>query len=154
GGDAATLQGERVMWTFGKKIALGFALAFLLMLVIGGTSYRMVESLTRTSYAVSHTNEELYHLSNYVRIVSDIESQQRGYLLTGNEDYLPQMKDSLAALSQPVEQLRKLIANPAMQQQLSNVIKRGDTKVAYSLKLVEAYKAENKEAGSKEGRAA
>ncbi len=41
------------MWTFGKKIALGFALSFLLLLVIGGVSYNSISTLTQTSYAVS-----------------------------------------------------------------------------------------------------
>jgi len=42
------------MWTFGRKIAAGFALALLMILVIGGTAYRGLALLTNTSYKVAH----------------------------------------------------------------------------------------------------
>ncbi len=67
------------MWTFGKKIAMGFALSFVLMLFVGTVAYRSIDTLTQTSYAVSHTNEVLDQLNTLVRYVSDLESQQRGF---------------------------------------------------------------------------
>ena len=36
------------MWTFGRKIAAGFALAFLLLAGIGTVAYRGINSLTNT----------------------------------------------------------------------------------------------------------
>lgn len=138
------------MWTFGKKIALGFALSFLLMLVIGGMSYRTIESLTRTSRAVAQTHDQLFHLGDYVRMVSDLESQQRGILVTGDPDYLAQIKATAAALPLPLERLRRTIgADAQLQQQLADLVKQADAKTAYVLKTIEIYRSEGREAAQK-----
>ena len=50
-------------WTFGKKIALGFAMSFVLLAAIGFVAYRSIDSLTRTSYAVTHSHAVLEHLA-------------------------------------------------------------------------------------------
>ena len=51
------------MWTFGRKIAAGFALAFLLLTIIGAVAYRSINSLTATSRSVTHTHEVLEHIA-------------------------------------------------------------------------------------------
>lgn len=135
------------MWTFGKKIALGFGLSFLLMLVIGGMAYRTIEALTRTSYAVAHTHDQLSQLNEYASLVSDLESQQRGLLLTSRPDYLEQINATVAALPGPVDRLRKLLGDDAaLQQRFSDVVKQGGLKTDYMLKSVEIHRTEGKEA--------
>src|SRR5256885_13743918 len=44
---------ERDMWTFGRKIAAGFTLAFLLLVVIGGGADRSIKQRARTSHLVA-----------------------------------------------------------------------------------------------------
>ena len=44
------------MWTFGRKIAAGFALSFALLVGIGTVAYRSTQSLTATSYVVEHSH--------------------------------------------------------------------------------------------------
>ena len=138
------------MWTFGKKIALGFALSFVLMLFVGGMAYRSIDTLTKTSYAVSHTNEVLDQLTTLVRVVSDMESQQRGYLLTGDESYLPQIAASREAFPKPGEQLRRLLGdNAAEQQLLARVQDAAQAKMSYALKSVDTYRTAGRDAGLK-----
>lgn len=43
-------------WTFGKKIATGFVLAFVLMAMIGIVAYRSINTLAHTSQMVAHTH--------------------------------------------------------------------------------------------------
>ena len=47
------------MWTFGRKIAAGFTLSFVLLLIIGMVAYRNISLLTSTSHTVTHTHEVL-----------------------------------------------------------------------------------------------
>src|SRR5258708_12608439 len=47
------------MWTFGRKIAAGFTLAFLLLLGIGAVSYRSINALTNTSQSLTPTHQFL-----------------------------------------------------------------------------------------------
>ncbi len=43
------------MWTFGRKIAAGFALAFVLLVAVGVVSYRCIAALTQTPAIWSRT---------------------------------------------------------------------------------------------------
>ena len=51
-------------WTFGKKIAAGFALSFVLMAMIGVVAYRSVNTLSNTSQMVAHTHLVLERLAD------------------------------------------------------------------------------------------
>jgi len=73
------------MWTFGRKIAAGFTLAFLLLLGIGGVSYRSISALTSTSQLVTHTHQVLEHIAEVLSLLKDAETGQRGYVITGDE---------------------------------------------------------------------
>ncbi|MDY0749112.1 methyl-accepting chemotaxis protein [Paucibacter sp. R3-3] len=138
------------MWTFGKKIAMGFALAFVLMLFVGGMAYRSIESLTRTSYAVSHTGRVLDQLALLMRIVNDTESQQRGYMLTGDETYLPQMQASREAFPKPIKELREDLADsPAELQMLAAVVEAAQAKMDYCARAVEVYRSSGRDTGLK-----
>ena len=135
------------MWTFGRKIAMGFALAFVLMLFVGSMAYRSIDTLTRASYAVSHTNAVLDRLALMVRIVSDLESQQRGYMLTGDESYLPQMQASRDAFPKPVKELREELADsPAELQMLASAIEAAKAKMDFSSRAAEVYRSSGREA--------
>src|SRR6266700_4238109 len=61
---AGTPKRSDHMWTFGKKIAAGFAVSFALLAAIGVVSYRAADSLTKTSYLVAHTHLVLENVSN------------------------------------------------------------------------------------------
>ena len=138
------------MWTFGKKIAMGFAVAFVLMLFVGGMAYRSIETLTRTSYAVSHTNRVLDQLTLMVRIVSDMESQQRGYMLTNDESYMPQMQASREAFPKPIRELRDELADsPIELQLLIPVINAAQAKMDHCTRAVEVYRSSGRETGLK-----
>ena len=53
-------------WTFGRKIAAGFALSFVLLLAIGSVSYRSISKLTSTSQWVTHTHEVLERIATAI----------------------------------------------------------------------------------------
>ena len=54
-------------WTFGKKIAAGFALSFVLMAMIGVAAYRSINTLSNTSQMVAHTHRVLDRLGLHLR---------------------------------------------------------------------------------------
>ncbi|WP_077037040.1 methyl-accepting chemotaxis protein [Pelomonas sp. KK5] len=138
------------MWTFGKKIALGFALAFILMLFVGGMAYRSIGTLTKTSYAVTHISDVQDQLALLVRIVSDMESQQRGLILTGDESYLPQIAQSKEGWQKPGPKLREMIGDSAAeQQQLTLVLQAAKAKMDYASKSVDIYRSSGRDAAMK-----
>lgn len=107
------------MWTFGRKIAAGFTLAFLLLVVIGAVAYRSINSLTDTSKSVTHTHEVLENISEMLSLLKDAETGQRGYIITGDQPFLEPYNNALNGLPKVVEKLRTLTAdNPNQQKRI------------------------------------
>jgi CHASE3 domain sensor protein len=108
------------MWTFGKKIAAGFAVAFALLAVVGFVAYRSIDSLTRTSYQVAHTHLVLEKIAGVLSAMKDAETGQRGFIITGDDTFLEPYQTGTAAVGQLVNDLRQLTGDNPNQQQRIN----------------------------------
>jgi methyl-accepting chemotaxis protein len=102
--------------TFGKKIAAGFALAFLLLLGIGVVAYRSISTLATTSYQVTHSHQVVEDLTQVLTLANDAETGQRGYILTGDESYLAPYHTGVEGLPNVLKELRDLTADDPNQQ--------------------------------------
>jgi methyl-accepting chemotaxis protein len=105
------------MWTFGRRIAAGFAVTFALLAVVGFAAYRSIDALTKTSYFVTHTNQVIDKIAATLSQLQDAETGQRGFLLTGNDTYLEPYLRGTAALPQLMKDLRQLTSDNQSQQQ-------------------------------------
>jgi len=107
------------MWTFGKKIAAGFAVSFALLAGIGVVAYRSTDSLTKTSYLVAHTHLVLENVANVLSLLKDAETGQRGFVITGDESYLELYQSARVSVEKLVKDLRELTAdNPHQQKRI------------------------------------
>jgi CHASE3 domain sensor protein len=104
------------MWTFGRKIAAGFTLAFLLLLGIGGVAYRSISLLANTSRTVTQTHEVLEHIASVLSLLKDAETGQRGYIITGSESYLEPYNSAVDGLPAVMKELRGLTGDSPTQQ--------------------------------------
>ncbi len=130
------------MWTFGKKIAAGFAVSFALLGAIGLTAYLSIATLTTTSYAVAHTHEVLEHIAHVLGDMKDAETGQRGYVITGDESYLEPYQSGTAGIGQVMKELRQLTAdNPAQQKRLDEAEPLVALKLAELKRPVEARRS-------------
>lgn len=108
------------MWTFGKKMGFGFALSFVLLLIVGLLSYRGVEALTDTSYLVRQAHDRVDRINGLLSALKDAETGQRGFLLTGEDSYLEPYAAALREIPELQRELRELISdNPAQQRRLA-----------------------------------
>jgi len=106
-------------WTFGKKIAAGFALSFVLLAAIGAVAYRSINTLSRTSSSVAHTHVVLEHIASVLSLLKDAETGQRGYIITGDESFLEPYQDAGTEIATTVNELRDLTSdNPAQQKRI------------------------------------
>jgi len=106
-------------WTFGRKIAGGFAIALALLIVIGVVSYRSFVKLATTSQWVTHTHQVLEHVSGLYGQIKDAETGQRGYVITGDEAFLEPYQTGSASVANVLKELRQLTAdNPNQQKRL------------------------------------
>jgi methyl-accepting chemotaxis protein len=104
------------MWTFGKKVAGGFALSFLLMLAIGIVAFRGINSLTRTNALVVQTQDVVERIAELLSLAKDAETGQRGYVITADEAYLEPYQTAITRMPAVIQQLRQLTADNASQQ--------------------------------------
>jgi CHASE3 domain sensor protein len=104
------------MWTFGRKIAAGFTLAFLLLLGIGMVAYRSINSLTNANQVIIHTNKVLEDIAAVLGLLKDAETGQRGYVITADETFLEPYQTGVAGVPIVLKDLRQLTSDNAHQQ--------------------------------------
>ena len=97
-------------WTVEKKIAVGFAVLLSILLAVGVVSYRNTRKLIRDSNLVAHSHEVLDELNGTLSAIKDAETGQRGYIITGDEEYLKPYTAALPIINQHMERLRRLTA--------------------------------------------
>lgn len=104
------------MWSFGRKIALGFALSFVLLLGVGIVSYRSTNLFMNTSEAVEHSHTVLDRVATVLSQLKDAETGQRGFVITGDEAYLAPYLEALRELPRTSKELRELTRDNVAQQ--------------------------------------
>jgi CHASE3 domain sensor protein len=106
-------------WTFGRKIAAGFALSLILLMAIGTVAYSSISKLTTISQWVTHTHEVLEHIAGVLSALKDAETGQRGYVITGEDAFLEPYHTGSGEAANIVKELRKLTAdNPNQQKRI------------------------------------
>ena len=109
-------------WTFGRKIAAGFALSFVLLMAVGAVAYASITKLSSTAQWVSHTHEVLEHIAGVLSLLKDAETGQRGYMITGEEPFLEPYRTGSGEALNVIKELRKLTAdNPAQQKRIDSL---------------------------------
>ena len=75
-------------WNVGTKIGMGFASALAIFVIVSLVSWRNVEKQSEDAAWVAHTHEVLTELTSLMSSLQDVETGQRGYIITGEESYL------------------------------------------------------------------
>ena len=99
-----------------RKTNLGFGLALLILLVAGAASYRTTTGLVAADERKVNTYEVLSRLDAVLTSLIDAESGERGYIITGEEQFLERYHSAVRRLAQEVKQLREVTADDLHQQ--------------------------------------
>lgn len=103
-------------WTFGRKIAFGFVVSSVFLVIVGIAGYWSTFALLDTSYSVTHTHKVLEQIANFLSNMKDAETGQRGYLLTGDPAYLEPHTAAIDTAPKLLNELRNLTADNQNQQ--------------------------------------
>lgn len=107
-------------WSIGKKIGSVFGTALVVLLVLGLVSYNSTAKLIESSEWVRHTHEVLDDINEVFSGMTDAETAERGYIITGDETYLEPYQGSQMRVDQRLGDLRILTSdNPIQQQRLT-----------------------------------
>jgi CHASE3 domain sensor protein len=102
-----------------RKLQLAFGSAMLTLLVVGAISYHVMVVSRDNARWVSHTQEVLESIHDLAFAVESIESDSRGFALTGKESYLESYRAGLLKVTREQAAIRQLtLDNPAQQRQL------------------------------------
>lgn len=119
--------------TVEKKIAAGFAVMLAILLAVGFVSYRSTRKLIRDSNLVAHSHDVLDELEGALSAVKDAETGQRGFIITGDDEYLKPYTDALPHIDRRLERLRQLTrSDPEQPRNLSDL----ELKISEQLRLM------------------
>jgi len=91
-----------------KWIVIGLGVIVALLLVNAGIAYQNTRRLHNDGYWVAHTHEVLDSLDDLLSTVKEAETGQRGFLITGKENYLRPYEAALAAIDGKTERVPAL----------------------------------------------
>jgi PAS domain S-box-containing protein len=110
---------------------IGFALAAVLLVIAGGAACDRLVELRQANRWVEHTLTVQANLAQVLSLLSDAETGQRGFLLTGQSPYLEPYDAARTRLPQQLEQLRRLTRdNPSQQERIAALEKLSQQKLA------------------------
>ncbi len=94
----------------------GFALAVILLTIIGAASYWSTRKVSQTASEVERTHALFQRLGSTRSDLQDVETGARGYVITGDTRYLEPYNAAAAEVMSQVKALRGLIADDPRQQ--------------------------------------
>ena len=100
----------------GRKIGLGFLSAAVIIILLLGIANWNIQKLVVTAQWKTHTYEVLDTLGDTLSQLKDAETGQRGYLLTGQENYLEPYNSAIPAIDKDLRKARDLTKDNGQQQ--------------------------------------
>jgi signal transduction histidine kinase len=91
----------------------------VLAIAIGVVTFVTIDRVREGRTLVRHTLTVLEQGASLMGHLADVETGQRGYLITNDDAYLAPYREGIAAIAQDTSKLRELVAdNPAQQRRL------------------------------------
>jgi methyl-accepting chemotaxis protein len=117
-------RGECMRWSIGRKIGSAFGVAVVAGIIMGAVSYRTTASLVASLGWVIHTHRVLDQLESLLATISDAQTGQRGFIITGEASYLQPYEAARGAADQNLRELRDLTSGDPIQQQRIDALER------------------------------
>ena len=99
-----------------QKIFGGFGLAVLLLAIVALVSYRDTREFREASRWVAHTQEVMVALESVLSTMKDVQLGQRGYVITGDQQFLKPYHVAVSRIQPIVAHARRLTADNPRQQ--------------------------------------
>ncbi|MDF5707469.1 MAG: response regulator [Nostoc sp. S4] len=134
----------------GTKIGAGFALSLAILSTIGLISYQSTNKLIETSRQENHTYDVLSRLEALNLQLTNAETGQRGYLITGEQRYLEPYNAAIQVVDRQLNELQTLTAdNPNQQNRLDILQPLIAQKLAELKETIDLRQNQNFEAAQK-----
>ena len=108
--------------TVGKKIGAGYTLAIVILALTGIVTHRAMQGLETSAEMVERTQEVLTELEALTAALTEVETGQRGFAITGDESFLEPYTDGLGSVDAHTRELRSLTKDDDKQQRRLDAI--------------------------------
>jgi methyl-accepting chemotaxis protein len=106
-------------WSFGQKLGAGFTITGLVLVVVATFGHHTVDRLIEDQAWVDHTELVRRNLRDLSGLMKDAETGQRGFILTGDEDFLQPHAEAVPRIASTYDRLSELVAdNPEQERRL------------------------------------
>ena len=122
--DPGLSQGAHVGPPLPTGTLVAFLVAVLAIVLVACLSYGALEGSAGSARRVTHTLEVTEQLQTLLSTLQDAETGQRGFLLTGHEDYLVPFTNAKAALAGEFKSAHRLIDGSPEQQRRLETLER------------------------------
>src|SRR5687768_6977063 len=111
GNHGLTAQRDRTM-SYGVRNSAAAAFLVLTLLILGNVfvSYHHLRRLYENHAGLERTSEVRLALKETFSLLKDLELGERGYIITGNEDFLDPYRAAATQLDEQVDRLAELYA--------------------------------------------
>src|SRR6185369_12822998 len=94
-----------------RSLSQSVVLPALLAVAVAGLFLWQIGRLLATSRWVDHTDEVIAQANHAQKLLIDMETGERGYLITGRPAFLEPYRDAQPQLARAFERLRALVAD-------------------------------------------
>ena len=102
--------------TLDKKIATGFIACAMVLLGVAIFSFKNTEKFIASTTLVNHSNDVLYKFEQILILTVDAESGVRGFVITGNDDFLAPFTASNIKVNEELAKLQEVTKDNPTQQ--------------------------------------
>jgi CHASE3 domain sensor protein len=115
--DPGQAHGARLAAPLPPGTLVAFIVAVLAIILVAYLSYRAVQGAEDSARRVTHSLEVTEQLQALLSTLQDAETGQRGFLLSGHEDYLIPYTNAKAALAGEFQAAHRLMVGSSAEQQ-------------------------------------
>jgi PAS domain S-box-containing protein len=131
----------------GIGVTVGFSLLLAALIVNAAVMRRQLGLQIGAESWVSHTRQVLFGLNQLEFLLVEAEAEKRGYLYTGDSNYLAPYRDAITKIEPQIDSIVQLTAdNPRQQAAIPELRNRVHAKVAEMAQVIALYRSGKAEA--------
>lgn len=108
---------------FKRNLFIGFSASLIILIISSTASFISISTLLKNNDWVNHTREVIYNLNECNAIMVNAQTSMRGFLITGNEDFLDQYEGTKQVSEEYINKIKVLTDDNAQQQKTLNELK-------------------------------
>ncbi|MBS7232115.1 response regulator [Flavobacterium psychroterrae] len=107
---------------FKRNLLISSMVSLLVLMISSTASFLSIKSLLNSNFWVNHTQEVIYNLNEGSAIIIEAQTSMRGYLITGEEQFVDRYNDAEIRSNAYFEKVSELtVDNPSQQAQLKEL---------------------------------